>query len=99
VDPRGYDDSDRPSSKYDMTTVLPEFHRIAEALGLVAAIGLDVDGHDIGTWIGYSQASGWPGDVKRLALFDASLPDITPPPPRWARGDKLFIIACRCRAR
>jgi pimeloyl-ACP methyl ester carboxylesterase len=81
VDPRGYGDSDRPSSKYDMTTVAAEFHGFAEALGLVADIGLDVVGHDIGTWIGYSYASDWPGDVKRLALFDASIPGITPPLP------------------
>jgi pimeloyl-ACP methyl ester carboxylesterase len=80
VDPRGIGDSDRPSSKYDMTTVAAELHGFAEALGLVAALGLDVVGHDIGTWIGYSYASDWPGDVKRLALFDASLPGITPPP-------------------
>jgi hypothetical protein len=36
------------SSKYDMTTVAAEFHGFAEALGLVAVIGLDVVGHDIG---------------------------------------------------
>jgi pimeloyl-ACP methyl ester carboxylesterase len=60
VDPRGYGDSDRPSSKYDMTTVAAEFYGFAEALGLVAVIDLDVVGHDIGTWIGYSYASDCP---------------------------------------
>jgi pimeloyl-ACP methyl ester carboxylesterase len=80
VDPRGIGDSDRPFSKYDMTTIATEIHGFSQALGLVAGTGPDVVGHDIGTWIGYSYASDWPGDVKRLALFDASLPGITPPP-------------------
>src|SRR5260370_18753949 len=38
-------------------------------------------GHDLGTWIVYAYAAEWPGDVKRLAVFDAALPGITPPPP------------------
>jgi pimeloyl-ACP methyl ester carboxylesterase len=36
---------------------------------------------DVGTWIGYAYAAEWPDDVKRLAVFDASLSGITPPPP------------------
>ena len=42
---------------------------------------LDVVGHDLGTWIAYAYAAEWPDDVKRLAVFDAALPCITPPPP------------------
>jgi len=42
---------------------------------------LDVVGHDLGTWIAYAYAAEWPDDVKRLAVFDAALPGITPPPP------------------
>jgi pimeloyl-ACP methyl ester carboxylesterase len=42
---------------------------------------VDIVGHDLGTWIGYAYAAEWPGDVKRLAVFDALLPGITPPPP------------------
>jgi len=51
------------------------------ALGLAKAGPIDVVGHDVGTWIGYAYAADWPGDVRRLAIFEAALPGITPPPP------------------
>ncbi|GGB63930.1 hypothetical protein GCM10011505_50590 [Tistrella bauzanensis] len=49
--------------------------------GITADGAIDVMGHDIGTWIGYAYAAEWPEDVKRLAVFDAALPGITPPAP------------------
>jgi pimeloyl-ACP methyl ester carboxylesterase len=81
LDPRGMGDSERPTSGYDTTTVAAEIHGFVEALGLTADGAIDVVGHDIGTWIGYAYAADWPGDVKRLALFDAALPGVTPPAP------------------
>lgn len=81
VDPRGTGDSDRPYAGYDLKTVAADLHGFAEALGLTAGGKLDVVGHDVGTWIGYAYASDWPEDVRRLALFDAALPGITPPAP------------------
>jgi pimeloyl-ACP methyl ester carboxylesterase len=81
LDPRGMGDSDRPASGYEMRTVGAELHGFVEALGLTANGPIDVLGHDIGTWIGYAYAAEWPGDVKRLAVFDAALPGVTPPPP------------------
>jgi pimeloyl-ACP methyl ester carboxylesterase len=81
LDPRGAGDSDRPYSGYDMKTVAADIHGFADALGLVADSKLDVVGHDVGTWIAYAFAADWPDDVKRLAVFDAALPGITPPPP------------------
>ena len=81
LDPRGMGDSDRPASGYDMRTVAAELHSFVETLGLTANGPIDVVGHDIGTWIGYAYAAEWPNDVKRLAVFDAALPGITPPPP------------------
>jgi pimeloyl-ACP methyl ester carboxylesterase len=80
LDPRGMGDTDRPLTGYDMRTVVAEIHGVVEALGLMASGPIDVIGHDIGTWIGYAYAADWPDDVKRLAVFDASLPGITPPP-------------------
>jgi pimeloyl-ACP methyl ester carboxylesterase len=80
LDPRGMGDSDRPASGYDMQTVAAEIHGAVEALGLTAGGPLDVVGHDIGTWIGYAYAADWPGDIRRLAFFDAALPGITPAP-------------------
>jgi pimeloyl-ACP methyl ester carboxylesterase len=81
LDPRGMGDSDRPASGYELRTVAAELHGFVEALGLTANAPVDIVGHDLGTWIGYAYAAEWPGDVKRLAVFDAALPGITPPPP------------------
>jgi pimeloyl-ACP methyl ester carboxylesterase len=81
LDPRGMGDSDRPASGYDLRTVAAELHGFVEALGLTANGPVDIVGHDLGTWIGYAYAAEWPGDVKRLAVFEALLPGITPPPP------------------
>jgi len=81
LDPRGMGDSDRPNSGYEMPAVAAELHGVVEALGLTANGPLDIACHDLGTWIGYSYAAEWPDQVKRLAVFDALLPGITPPPP------------------
>jgi pimeloyl-ACP methyl ester carboxylesterase len=81
LDPRGMGDSDRPTSGYEMRTVAAELHGFVEALGLTASGPVDIVGHDLGTWIAYAYAAEWPRDVKRLAVFEALLPGITPPPP------------------
>ncbi len=78
LDPRGMGDSGHPAAGYDMGNVARDVHGLIEALGVGA---LDVVGHDIGSWIGYTLAADWPQDVKRLALFDAALPGITTAPP------------------
>ncbi|HEX4684910.1 MAG TPA: alpha/beta fold hydrolase [Gemmatimonadaceae bacterium] len=78
LDPRGMGDSDRPVAGYDMRTVAAELHGFVEALRLTANGPIDIVGHDLGTWIGYAHASEWPDDVKRLAVFDAALPGISP---------------------
>ncbi len=81
LDPRGMGDSDRPASGYEMRTVAAELHGFVEALRLTTNGPVDIVGHDIGAWIGYFYAAEWPDDVRRLAVFDAPLPGITPPPP------------------
>ena len=81
LDPRGTGDSDRPASGYDLRTVASDVHGLVEALELTNDGPLDVVGHDVGTWIGYAYAADWRDDVKRLALFDASVPGVSPLPP------------------
>jgi pimeloyl-ACP methyl ester carboxylesterase len=81
LDPRGMGDSDRPASGYEMRTVAAELHGFAEMLKLTRNGPIDVVGHDIGAWIGHAYTADWSADVKRLAVFDAALPGITPPPP------------------
>ena len=80
LDPRGCGDSDRPRSGYDMASVAAEIHGFAITLGLLNHRPIDVSGHDIGTWIGYAYAADWPDDVRSLAVLDALLPGVTPPP-------------------
>ena len=80
LDPRGMGDSDRPASGYDLQTVTSDVHGFVGALGLTSKGPVDVVGHDVGTWIGYAYAAEWPVDVKRLAVFDAAVPGVTPPP-------------------
>ena len=63
-----------------MRTVAAEVHGLIQALALTANGPVDVVGHDVGAWIGYAYAAEWPADVKRLAVFDAALPGISPPP-------------------
>ncbi|OSQ39069.1 alpha/beta hydrolase [Thalassospira mesophila] len=81
IDPRGMGDSDHPASGYDMATIAGEIRAFLHQTGLLRAGGIDVVGHDIGTWIGYALAADWPAAVKRLAVVDGALPGITPPPP------------------
>jgi pimeloyl-ACP methyl ester carboxylesterase len=54
---------------------------LRRSVGVTENGPIDVVGHDIGAWIGYAYAAEWPDDVKRLAVFDAALPGITPLPP------------------
>lgn len=91
VDPRGMGDSDRPPSGYDMNTAATDLHEFAHALGLLAHGPIDVAGHDIGTWIGHAYATEWPGDVRRLAVFDAALPGITPPAPAGIASEEANL--------
>jgi len=77
LDPRGMGDSDRPQGGYDMKTVAAEIHAFVAKLELADGGKIDVAGHDLGTWMGYAYAADFPGDVRRLALFDALLPGIS----------------------
>ncbi|MBB6249564.1 alpha/beta fold hydrolase [Nitrospirillum iridis] len=88
VDPRGFGDSDRPVGGYDLATVAADMHGLAGALGVLDGGRLDVVGHDVGTWIGHAYAADWPTDIRRLALLDAALPGITPPPPPGIPSDE-----------
>jgi pimeloyl-ACP methyl ester carboxylesterase len=81
IDPRGFGDSDRPQNGYDLKTIASDMHSFVEALGLAKTGQLDVVGHDVGVWIGYAYATDWPGDIRRLALFEAALPGVSPPAP------------------
>lgn len=72
-DLRGAGGSDAPAGGYDKKTMAGDIH------GLLTQLGLDHDirlvGHDIGTMVAYAYAAAHPGDVTKLVLSEAPIPD------------------------
>jgi pimeloyl-ACP methyl ester carboxylesterase len=79
LDPRGFGDSEKPASGYDLKTASDDIHAFIQAAGLAQSDGIDVVSHDVGTWIAYSHARAYPEDVRRLVLSEAAIPGTTPP--------------------
>ena len=77
LDPRGFGDSDKPASGYDLDTAAADVHGFIAAAGLDRPGGMDVVSHDLGSWIAYALASAYPDDVRRLVLSEATIPDPT----------------------
>ena len=75
LDPRGYGDSDKPASGYDLDTAAADVHGFIAATGLARPGGIDIVTHDLGAWIGYALASAHPGDVRRLVIGEVMIPD------------------------
>ena len=81
IDYRGAGQSDKPATGYDIDTVARDVHAFIEAEHLAdGGRGVDVIGHDIGTWIGHALAVNHPADVRRLVLSEALVPGLIPPP-------------------
>jgi pimeloyl-ACP methyl ester carboxylesterase len=74
LDPRGYGDSEKPASGYDLATSAEDIHAFIVATGLTRPGGIDIVGHDLGTWIAYAHADAHPEDVHRLVVSEAALP-------------------------
>lgn len=72
-DLRGAGRSDAPAAGYDKKTMAADIHGLLAQLGLNRNIRLV--GHDIGTMVAYSYAAAHPGDVKKLILSEAPIPD------------------------
>jgi pimeloyl-ACP methyl ester carboxylesterase len=77
MDPRGFGESDKPASGYDLDTAACDLHGFLEATNLVRAGGIDVVAHDVGTWIAHAHAVTYPADVKRLVLTESNIPGVT----------------------
>ncbi|MET8006668.1 alpha/beta fold hydrolase [Nonomuraea glycinis] len=74
-DLRGAGKSDAPASGYDKKTLAADLHGLLTTLGLKRHIRLV--GHDIGTMVAYAYAAAHPGDVTKLVLSEAPIPDKT----------------------
>ena len=79
LDPRGYGDSDKPTTGYDLTTSANDIHCFLETLHLIRPGGIDVVAHDLGSWIAYAHADAFPNDVRRLVVSEATIPGAMPP--------------------
>ncbi|MER5643424.1 alpha/beta hydrolase [Streptosporangium sp. NPDC002524] len=74
-DLRGAGKSDAPAGGYDKKTLAADVHGLLTTLGLKRDIRLV--GHDIGTMVAYAYAAAHPGDVTKLVLSEAPIPDKT----------------------
>ncbi|WP_245601910.1 alpha/beta fold hydrolase [Hamadaea tsunoensis] len=72
-DLRGAGGSDAPAGGYDKKTMADDIHRLLVKLGLNHDIRLV--GHDIGTMVAYAYAAAHPGEVTKLVLSEAPIPD------------------------
>jgi pimeloyl-ACP methyl ester carboxylesterase len=77
LDPRGFGESDKPASGYDLDTAARDLHDFLEATGLATPGGIDIIGHDVGTWIAHALAVNYPANVRRLVLTESNIPGVT----------------------
>ncbi|RSB61504.1 alpha/beta hydrolase [Rhizobium pisi] len=80
IEPRGFGDSDKPQTGYDLDTAARDLHDFFTATGLNRPGGVDIVAHDVGTWIAHAHAVTYPGDVKRLVLSEAPILGVSPLP-------------------
>ena len=78
AEPRGFGQSDKPRGSYDLTTVGRDLIDLMDILGYRDPF--DLVGHDVGAWIAYAMAADHPSRISRLALVDAAIPGVSPPP-------------------
>ncbi|MEV5388346.1 alpha/beta hydrolase [Streptomyces sp. NPDC052721] len=72
-DLRGAGGSDAPATGYDKKSMAADIHGLLQKLGRTDDIFLV--GHDIGTMVAYAYAAAYPGEVSKLVLTEAPIPD------------------------
>ncbi len=90
-EPRGFGDSDKPETGYDLDTAADELHGFLAATGLDRNGGVDIAAHDVGVWVALAHAELHPADVKRLVVIEAAIPGISPPPPAGIPSDAVNL--------
>ena len=70
-DLRGYNDSDKPASGYDLDTLISDIRGLIDSLGYAKAY---IVGHDWGGAIAWHLAHWCPDYVQRLAILNAPHP-------------------------
>jgi pimeloyl-ACP methyl ester carboxylesterase len=69
----GLSDAPAPAADYTKKAMAADMYRLMVKLGL--SRNLRIVGHDIGTMVAYSYAAAHPGDVVKLVLSEAPIPD------------------------
>lgn len=72
-DLRGAGGSDAPTDGYDKKTLAGDIYGLLSQLGFDD--GVDLVGHDVGAMVAYAYAARYPGQVRRLVLAEAPIPD------------------------
>ncbi|WP_203842532.1 alpha/beta fold hydrolase [Winogradskya humida] len=72
-DLRGAGGSSAPAGGYDKVTMAADVHALLATLGRTREV--NVVGHDIGTMVAYAYAAAYRGEVRKLALTEAPIPD------------------------
>jgi pimeloyl-ACP methyl ester carboxylesterase len=70
-DLRGFGDSSKPGTGYDMASLAGDIAALLDRLGVASA---HVVGHDYGAATGYALAARWPERVRSLAILDMLIP-------------------------
>jgi pimeloyl-ACP methyl ester carboxylesterase len=73
VDLRGTGNSEVTESGYQAAQLAKDVHQLLKQLGLNN--GIQIVAHDIGVWVAYDYAAQWPSEVRRMAAFEAPIPD------------------------
>ncbi|CAL1238953.1 alpha/beta fold hydrolase [Candidatus Methylocalor cossyra] len=85
LDLRGFGDSEKPESGYDVATLGADLVALLDHLWLGAA---RLAGHDLGGWVAYAFARLHTDRVERLALADTPLPLFGVDAPMWPEIEK-----------
>ncbi|WP_448563997.1 alpha/beta fold hydrolase [Trichothermofontia sp.] len=93
-DLRGYNDSEKPSSGYDLDTLATDIQGLIQQLGYLKA---HVIGHDWGGTIAWHMAQLFPDCLNRLAILNAPHPQrlrqlLLTSPEQWQRSWYLFAF-------
>ena len=75
-DLRGYGDSDRPDTGYEVLTMAEDVRQLIEHLNLGS---VDMIGHDLGGIVAYAYAAQHMADVRRLGIIEAPILGVPSP--------------------
>jgi pimeloyl-ACP methyl ester carboxylesterase len=92
----GGSDAPAPAANYTKKAIAADIYGLMVKLGL--SHNISIVGHDTGTMVAYSYAAAHPGDVVKLALSEAPIPDSSiytlpaPTPEHQGRGLAASIV-------